>query len=306
MRIDTALSQIDFADAKNTLDATHPPVHRVELGERFQVQARSLLTDGVFERSSDYESMAIPVTGPIAIDGVREGDTLRIEIHDIQISDRGAMVTLPGRGGFSEPLAKAGHVVTIDDGYVEFDDSVRIPVEPMIGKLGVAPRGLRPSSSTVGLHGGNMDCRDIVSGSVVLLNAQVDEALLYVGDLHAAQGDGECSLTGVEVEGVVTLSCQVLPARDITRPVVLTQDGLITIGDGADLDEAARLALDHMLALLQADRDWSREKCAMLLSAAAHVAVTQLVNDRVSAKVTLSKHYFRNIPFTANQGAHDA
>ena len=294
--------RVDYANAKNELNAGERPISRVKQGEVFQVSARSLLTGGTFEDSDAYESMSIPVTGPIAIEGVKPGDTLRIDIHVIEIADRGAMVTMPGRGGFSEPLMKFGHVVGIHDGEIHFDETVRIPVRPMIGKLGVAPRDFQPSSSTVGIHGGNMDCRDVVAGSAVLLPVQVEDALLYLGDLHAAQGDGECSLTGVEVEGVATISCRVQPGVSVPRPVVLTETAVVTIGDAAGLDEAARLALDDMLSLLQADQGWSREKSAMLLSAAADVAVSQLVNDRVGAKVTLAQHYFRSSPFTSKTG----
>lgn len=305
------LARAGYENASLSFDAAAEPVLTVDQGEQFWLDARSLLTGGLFERTGEYEKLSIPVTGPIAVRGVRPGDVLRVDIHEIRIADRGAMVTLPGRGGFSGGLGRAGRAVEIVDGQVIFDDDVTVPVRPMVGKIGVAPLGENPNSSTVGIHGGNMDCKDVTAGAAVVLPVQVGEAMLYVGDLHAAQGDGECSLTAVEVEGSVRLSCRVVPAAEVPdggvpRPVVLSGGSVITIGDGDTLDEAARLALDDMLELLRTDRGWSREKTAMLLSAAADVSVSQLVNARMSAKVTLAARYFLTTPFAFDSSLMNA
>jgi amidase len=290
------VTRIGFDHASAVFTAFAKPVLAVDQGELFTLEARSLLTGGFFE-AGEYEKCSIPVTGPVVVRGARPGDALRVEIHDIRIADRGAMVTLPGRGGFGEPLERFGHVVEIDDGGVRFAEGVTVPVRPMVGKLGVAPSQGEPSSSTVGAFGGNMDCNDLTAGSAVVLPVEVQGALLFAGDLHAAQGDGECSLTGVEVEGSVTLSCRVLPDVSVRRPVVLSGGRVIAIGDGDDLDEAAKAALDDLLELVVLDRSWPREKAAMLLSAAADVAVSQLVNPRASVKAGLAERYFSRIPF---------
>ncbi|WP_427017529.1 acetamidase/formamidase family protein [Pseudarthrobacter sp. P1] len=292
------MPHIGFEAASGAFDPNAEPVMAVAQGERFSLGARSLLTGGLFERTGEYEKLSIPVTGPVAIRGAKRGDALRIDVHEIRIADRGAMVTLPGRGGFTGGLGRAGRVVTIVDGNVQFDKDIRIPIRPMIGKIGVAPAGESPNSSTVGAHGGNMDCKDVTAGSALILPVHAERALLYAGDLHAVQGDGECSLTAVEVEGSVVLSCRVLPGVALKRPVVLSGGSVITIGDGDDLDEAARLALDDMLELLQRDRQWTREKTAMLMSAAADVSVSQLVNARASVKVSLAARYFNSPPFS--------
>jgi len=286
-----------FEHASNIYTASSVAVLEVEQGEQFSLDARSLLTGGHFD-AGHYELCSIPVTGPVMVRGVLPGDTLRVEIHEIRIADRGAMLTQPGRGGFGEPLRSHGHLVDIVDGEVRFGDGITIPARPMIGKLGVAPRDGEPSSSTVGTFGGNMDCNDITAGSSVILPVQVAGARLFAGDLHAAQGDGECSLTGVEVEGTVVLSCRVLPGAAPARPVVLSGGRVIAIGDGDDLDEAARHALDDLLALVVADRGWSRERAAMLLSAAADVSVSQLVNARATVKASLEARHFLIPPYS--------
>jgi len=291
------LPHAGFEHASDVYTASSDAVLEVDQGQPFSLDARSLLTGGHFD-AGRYELCSIPVTGPVIVRGVRPGDALRVDIHEIRIAGRGAMLTQPGRGGFGRPLRSHGHAVDIVDGEVLFGDGITIPVRPMIGKLGVAPRDGEQSSSTVGTHGGNMDCNDVVTGSAVILPVQVTGARLFAGDLHAAQGDGECSLTGVEVEGAVTLSCRVLPGVALARPVVLSGGRIIAIGDGDDLDEAAGHALDDLLALVVADRGWSRERAAMLLSAAADVSVSQLVNARATVKASLDERYFLNPPYS--------
>ncbi|WP_283136385.1 acetamidase/formamidase family protein [Rhizohabitans arisaemae] len=284
------------------LDHTHghfsaeiEPGLAVTPGQRFVVRAASLLTNPLFGKSDEYERMAIPITGPIHVTGAVAGATLRVDIHRIGLADRGAMVTIPGRGAFGgAPLGRYGRTMEISGGFVHFDEDTRIPVDPMVGKIGVAVPGPPPVSSTVGTFGGNLDCREIRAGCSVFLPVQVDGAYLYVGDLHAAQGDGECSMTAVEVEGEVELSCSLVPEVTLERPMLVTPTSLFTIGDGDDLDAAARTALDDMLALVTGDRGWSREKAAMFLSAAADVAVCQIVNPRASARAGVLLDYLRS------------
>lgn len=285
------MSVLGAERVSSTFDAALDPVLTVEEGERFSVETRSILTHvdttdpAVFAAIAAYDHMDIPVTGPVAVRGARAGDVLRVDIHDIAIAEHGAMVTLAGRGGFSTPLAPSGMLLPIVDEQVLFDD-VRLPVRPMIGKIGLATPDA-PHCSTVGRHGGNMDCTVIGPGTTLYLPVVVDGARLFVGDLHARQGDGEAGLTGVEVEGTVTARCTVLRDWALPRPLVVTGDATVVVGDGADLDEAVRVALDDLLALVRAQRGWSRERAAMFLSAAADVAVCQVVNARKSARVAL-------------------
>lgn len=273
--------------ARTDYDPAADTAFWVDSGERFSVRAPSLLSDPQFLVSDRFEEMAIRVVGPIGVRGARPGDALRITIHRIELDAQGAMITMPGRGAFPGGLERSRHVVDIIEGDVLFDEDVRIPVRPMIGKLAVTdPRGAL-SSSTLGRHGGNLDCTVIAPGATVLLPVGVDGAGLHLGDLHAAQGDGESSLTGVETAGTVDLTCDVVPGAAPARPLVRSEGCLHAIADGADLDEAAATALEDMLALVAAERGWSRERAAMYLSAAGDVSVCQLVNPRAAARVSV-------------------
>ncbi|MBO9521369.1 MAG: acetamidase/formamidase family protein [Nocardioidaceae bacterium] len=288
---------VEHRHSHTVFSADPRPVLGVAEGQVFRLEARSLLTDGAFERSRDYTDLAIPVTGPVLFEGVAAGEVVRVQVHAIDIADRGAMVTLPGRGGFSAPLATAGRIVPIVDGHARFAEGFDVPVRPMVGKIGVGVPGPAPDSSTVGLHGGNIDCKDLTAGASILLTAQVDGAAFYAGDLHACQGDGESSLTAVEIEGVVTLSWHRvdLPPALFPRPVVLTADErVLMIGDGPDLGAAATTALDDLQRLLVWALGWTPEEAAMFISIAADLGVCQVVNARASAKAGLPATYLRD------------
>lgn len=293
MSSQTEVPTLGAASVSSTFDATLPATLTVDPGTRFRVRTRSILSHvdtraaDAFRAIGDYDHMDIPVTGPVEIRGALPGDVLRIDIHGIEIAEHGAMVTIPGRGGFTEPLDRAGMLLEIMDDHVMFDD-LALPIRPMVGKIGVA-RPDAPHCSTVGPHGGNMDCTQLGAGTTLYLPVLAPGAKLFLGDLHARQGDGEASLTGVEVEGAVTLTCRIVRGWALRRPLLVTAHDTIAVGDGDDLDEAVRVGLDDMLELVRATRAWSREKAAMFLSAAADVAVCQVVNARKGARVAVPR-----------------
>ena len=279
---------------RRTYDAAHPAVLRVEQGEEFVLEAPSVLRDGSDWLPTAYGDLVIPVTGPIAVEGARAGDTVRFDVVDIEIDDRGAMVTLPGFGAFPD-LGVTGRIVEIRDGFARFTDDVQVPVVPMLGKIGMAVPGEAPPSSTVGDFGGNMDNKLLGIGCSIHLVAQVDEAHVYAGDLHACQADGESGMTALEVGGRVTLRARVVPALPTGLPVVVTPTATVVIGSGDSLDDAIREALTGMAAMLMAAHPWSRELTAMALSLIGDVGVCQLVNPRVSGKVSVDNSYLRTL-----------
>lgn len=263
-----------------------PPALCVSADEPFTLMTRSVLKDGLDEMPSSYDSLVLPVTGPVFIDGVGAGDTLRVDVLDIVIASRGAVLTVPGYGVFGDAVTWSAEIAEIADGAITFSDGVTLPAEPMMGKLGVGTRDA-PPANTVGPHGGNMDCTQVRAGSSVYLPVTFAGGFLYAGDLHARQGDGECGLTGVEVAGSVTLSCSIASGLNLARPLVVVDDTATAIGDGATLEEAVRAALADMARLVQQARGWTLERAVRWLSVAADAGICQLVNPRVSAKVSV-------------------
>jgi amidase len=271
------------------------PILRVPQGEKFTLSTVSILTTAESPLPTTYEDLVIPVTGPVFIDGVSPGDTLEIEICDLNIATIGAMVTLPDYGLFGSRIQASGRVFHLSEDCVELAPNLTVPIVPMVGKLGVGVPVDPPPSSTVGHFGGNMDNKHLGAGSRLYLRAIVSGGMLYVGDLHACQADGESSLTALEVAGEVTLRVAVVPEVPVDIPVVTTPDLVMTIGDGAELDTAVREAATAMAYLLQESNDWSLEEAAMAMSLVGDVGICQLVNPRVSGKVSVPRRFVQDL-----------
>jgi acetamidase/formamidase len=127
--------------------------------------------------------------------------------------------------------------------------------------------------------GGNIDCKELVAGTRLFLPIPVDGALLSAGDGHAAQGDGEVSQLAIEApmeRAVLTLSVRDDLALD--WPIAWTPEAWLTFGFDEDLDEAAAIAVDGMLALLGREHALARREALALASVVVDLRVTQLVN----------------------------
>jgi len=142
------------------------------------------------------------LTGPVAIEGAKPGGVLQVEILDIRLrSPYGWMMIAPGGGALPEdyPYLREKLIpLNRQTMTAEFGPGIYIPIRPFFGVLGVAPPSGRLSSAPPAYIGGNMDNKWLVSGTKLYLPIQVPGALFAVGDGHAAQGDGEVSMTAIE------------------------------------------------------------------------------------------------------------
>ena len=261
-------------------DPALPAAARVDPGETFVVET--------------VPSSAV-ATGPVAVRGALPGDALAITVGDIVFSGQASMWLKPRRGYFGEYLSD--HItdtvlrpIPLRDGKALFSDAITIPLRPMIGVLGVVPYGDPIPTYWPGRHGGNLDCRLVCSGSTLYLPVAAPGGLLAVGDLHAAMGDGEIMLTGVEVGGEVTLTVDLVHNWPFAGPWVETPAEWVALGSARDLDEALGVALRQMIALLQRQAGLTFEEAGMLCSAAADCTVCQVVNPQVTMRVALPKH----------------
>src|SRR5207247_5685845 len=186
---------------------------------------------------------------------------------------------LPGFGllseEFSEPYLKIFDLSNGDVTYLRED--VGIPVEPFLGTMGVCPVGASEQSiMPPGTFGGNMDTRQITQGATLFLPVQVREALFSCGDAHAAQGDGEVCVTGIEAPIYVVMRFTLQPSRSIPAPQFVTSGGLLskvnhagyyaTTGVGSDLMKAAQDSIRAMISYLSDAYRLSREDAYVLSS----------------------------------------
>jgi amidase len=236
-----------------------------------------------------------PVAGPVYVAGALPGDVLAVTIEEIRLGTAApfAVTMIFGNGSkyVSAPcpgIPPEGDtkICPIEDGrQVRFPTAageLRLPCRPMVGTIGTAPAsGSVPSLFYDRQHGGNMDCPQVTSGSVVYLPVNVPGALLSLGDVHALMGDAEITGTALETSGDVTVRVAVLPgaAHPMRLPHVDSDQTIGAIGciAGARLEanlEAAMLEIHHRLAgeygLIPAD-------AYQLSGATARVVVGQCV-----------------------------
>lgn len=293
-------------------DPSLPPALEVEPGEAFWVETNDAHRGTITDASVVYASLedvlarlggANPVTGPIAVTGARAGDCLLVEIHEV--------VPAPRRGhGYTCTTARvdpalapetvicpiAGDEVVLRSGPGE----LRVPLRPMIGTLGVAPAGEpRPSFQQGRDILGNVDLPLMTAGTTVVVRAQVDGGLVFVGDAHLAQGEAEIHRAAIETEADVRLSVEVSPPEE-TGFVELPQLnapgflGSVAPGPGhledlvrdAYADLAQRLVRSHAFGLADAWR---------LLGAAGRVTVGQVVPPVYSALAWLPRRFLSDV-----------
>ncbi|MGC5247738.1 acetamidase/formamidase family protein [Gordonia sp. DT219] len=255
------------------------------------------------------------VSPPIAIAGAEPGDVLAITVDDMLrrvpygvISNRHGKGALPGEMPESGATFSAFARVTQDATGQEFgvlplnDDgpqSVRFPLNPFLGLIGVASCEGRQHSVPPGRHGGNIDINLLTPGSTLYLPVQVPGALAYVGDPHFAQGDGEVALTAMEASLRATLTFDVIKADAaeerfgyLAAPVVETAEYLVPTGLDRDLDLAMQNCVRAALALLQLRYGMSRAYAFAYLSAATDFNISQVVDIVTGVHARIRKQDF--------------
>ena len=219
--------------------------------------------------------------------GATAGQTLAIAVEEVRIGPWG----ITDAGGWSTPLNERldvadGETVVLDweldaDAAVGRDQVGRtVSLTPFLGVIGMPPDepGIHPTAPPRAC-GGNIDCRELVAGTTLLLPIPVAGALVSAGDGHAAQGDGEVSQLAIEAP--VERARLTLTLRDdleLSAPIAWTPEAWLTFGFDEDLDEAAALAIDAMLELMGREHELERREALALASVVVDLRVTQMVN----------------------------
>jgi acetamidase/formamidase len=153
-------------------------------------------------------------------------------------------------------------------------------LRPFMGVMGVAPPEPGEHSTTPPrVWGGNIDCKELVSGTTLYLPIGVEGALFSVGDGHGAQGDGEVCGTAIECPMKrVELTFDLVDAPPLKAPRAKTADAWLTFGFDEDLNRAMLMALNGMLDLIQEQRGVDRQEALLLASLAVDLRITQIVN----------------------------
>jgi amidase len=280
-------------------DRNLPPVARVRPGEHILVECedarggRTLTPESVTPavlKQRDWPGN--PVTGPIFVEGAQPGDTLAVTIHRQEIASRGWIPIWPFLFHFHDLFTDPRTVhVDIVDGEVVLDSGRRVPVRPMIGTIGTAPKVEVIMAGSMGRHGGNLDSEEIRAGSTIYLPVEVEGALLSLGDAHAVQSDGE--LASVEVRTDVEISCEVISGRSpaMTWPRIDTGDALVVVAVGRPLEEALQGAFRDLIKWVSELTGMSWEQAYQLIGLAGHARPGQAQVDKYSFRCMIEKKY---------------
>ena len=227
------------------------------------------------------------LTGPVAVRQAKAGMTLQIRVDGLEVGDWGTTMA----GGWSSPwndrlgIQKQGvfHTWTFDHEtqIARNQHGHSVTIRPFMGIYGMPPVEAGMHSTTPPRPtGGNIDCKELTVGSILYLPIAVDGGLFSTGDGHAAQGDGEVSVTAIEcpVEKV-TLTFDVVEDMPLEYPVAKTPDAWIAMGFHEDLDEALLIALENMLSLMNRLHELDRLDALALASVVVDLRVTQVVNQ---------------------------
>ena len=236
------------------------------------------------------------IIGPIAVKDAEPGDVVEIRYRRLHPVTWGAVFNNPAALGtgllpqdFSQGQIKYVDYVDLDLTRMEgkFAPDITIPLTPFQGTLGVAPPdGFFPplspgvtSSVPPGPHGGNLDLRELAEGSVLYLPVWKPGALIYTGDSHAVQGDGEISLTALETSmQEVVIQVVLHKQKNFQWPVAETTTHWITVGLDKDLNTAMTLAARNAIEFLASRAKLRRHDAYALCSIAASFRVTQVVD----------------------------
>jgi len=248
-----------------------------------------------------------PLTGPIAVDGVRAGDILAIHLVSLTPArDWGVAAISPNFGALSgtrnnpnlQPEQeekvwiwrvdrKAGLVIARSG-----EKEIRAPLRPFHGSLGVAPpHGEIRASVAPDSFGGNLDIPDLAAGATLYLRANVDGAMVYVGDGHFAQGDGELAGTAVEGALETELLFGVCAGDDFTWPRLETDTEIGVIGCARPLEDAARIAAEGLVRWISRVCSLSLQDAHQLVSQTCRLRIGNLVNPLYSVAAFIDKRW---------------
>ncbi len=301
----------DDAHIHTAWDNTLTPIAHVESGAVVTFVCRDAAGGDITPATTAAEIFEQPfaghaITGPIAIEGVTPGDVLEIELLEISHGDWGYTYYRPakfGRGLLPEQFPDGGlHHWELGQEYASFDYGVEVPIHPFPGIVGVAPaeNGSHHTAPPRWV-GGNMDIKQLTEGSTVYLPVAVEDGLLSIGDGHAAQGDGEVCLTGIETPLTITARITHRPGLNYDFPRFVTSQNTPTrhqgetygtVGIGSDLLEATKDAVTEMINHIHQTYGLTRGEAYLLCSVAVDLTLSEVVNPNYVVSATLPTTIF--------------
>lgn len=286
------------------------PIARVKPKDRVVIH-----TDDAFESriksKDDLPSRALatakflnPQTGPIYVEGAEPGDTLAVHIESIEPTrDFAVSVLIPYFGGLTstnftrtlqEPLPERVWIWDLVDSgnnLVNEELGVKLPWEPFLGTLAVAPDLEAITALAPGPFGGNMDVPDVRPGNTIYLPVWNEGALFYTGDCHARQGQGELCGVALEITSRVTVVFDVIKGQEIEWPRIESDEAIMVVGSARPMEDAARIANTELILWLEREYGYDRWDAYQLLTQAGGLYVGNMVDTTYSLVASIDKRH---------------
>ncbi|WP_199902132.1 acetamidase/formamidase family protein [Azospirillum sp. B506] len=260
------------------------PVLTIDPGDVVSAETHDAM-EGRIRTESDLPSDVLnfpflnPQNGPIFVRGAEKGDCLAVHIKSIVprgpqpvgttclMREFGGLVGTGDTALLNAPLPERVKKVEVDPiTGVRWSDRITLPYQPFIGTIGTSPEIEAISSLHPDYYGGNMDLPDVAPGSVIYLPVHAPGALLYLGDCHAAQGDGELCGFAIEHPTVTTVQVDLIRDWSFRWPRLENERVIMTIGSGRPMEDAARIAYRELVRWMAADYGFEELDAYMLLT----------------------------------------
>ncbi len=291
--------------------ASVPPVAHLKPGDVLDTNTLDCFGNAI-RKPGDTLSMSKgdnPLTGPFYIEGAEPGDTLAVRILELEVdSNQGVGAFAPGFGAINAtnytpmlapplpekiwfyPIDHASNTATFQALDSKF--ATKIPLHPFFGCIGVAPaQGEARSSVVPAEFGGNMDSPEASAGNTVYFPVNVEGALLYMGDGHAAMGDGEVAGTAIEVPLHAKVQLNVIKGQKINWPRFENDNSIMTVGAYRPLDDCVRIAFTELVTWIHQDYGLSEFDAYELLSEVARIHLNEMVDPNYVVVASVDKKF---------------
>ena len=286
----------------------HEPVLHIADGDT--IITTTVDAGGKDEHEADVAAHGNPQTGPFYIDGAEVGDTLVVHLDRLypnrdmgytstmlapNVLDPEYLRKLPARDQARWQVERAKGTATLIEPATKLG-KFTLDLAPMLGCFGVCPEeGQAISTATSGPYGGNMDYRGFVSGVTVYFPVFTPGALLFVGDGHAVQGDGEIIGTGIEISFDVQLTVRLMKGKTIHWPRGETTNHIFTVGNARPLDQAAQHATTEMFHWLQEDYALDAPGASMLMGLCVEYELGNMYDPAYTFVCKIAKRYLEQL-----------
>jgi amidase len=286
------------------------PVLKINPGD--SVHTTTVDAGGTDEKGVTRVLGGNPETGPFYVETAVPGDTLVVHLTRLRLNrdwamsddyivdravDRDLAVKSKDDGksvrwhldiakGTASPEKPAEHLAHYS-----------VPVRPMLGCVATAtgPAEAPPRTGDSGRYGGNMDFNEVIEGATIYLPVSNPGALLYIGDGHAVQGDGELNGNALETSMDVEFSVDVIPSKRIGSPRVESATHIMVVGLAGSLDEAFRAATGNMAQWLMDDYKLTSSEVAQVLGTSAEYKVGEVADRNAGVILKINKERLANL-----------